>query len=131
MSRVVEKAEFIGRGNELTELTMILEKAESGEGQIVFIQGEAGVGKSRLINELHSQPVGQKFNWLSASCISNEGPKRVESRLLEFRSAVRWPQRYVPLWGEFSTPESIHGSKLAHCTSLPVSPEEAIVFPCG
>ena len=40
---------FVGRQRELELLTVLLEKAQEGHGQIVGIQGEAGMGKSRLL----------------------------------------------------------------------------------
>lgn len=44
--------EMIGRDAELKELEAYLDKAIEGEGSTVFISGEAGVGKTRLVNEL-------------------------------------------------------------------------------
>jgi archaellum biogenesis ATPase FlaH len=73
MSHVAETVKFIGRRDEVTELAVILEKAVASEGQVVFISGEAGVGKTRFINEVCSLPIGQQFNWLTARCIYQEG----------------------------------------------------------
>src|SRR4051812_40766714 len=42
---------FVGRENELSRLQHFLEKASAGEGQICFVAGEAGVGKSALVHE--------------------------------------------------------------------------------
>ena len=73
MTRIAEKAKFIGRFNEITELASLLESAVMGKGQIVFISGEAGIGKTRFINHVRSLPIGQRFNWLAAQCIYQEG----------------------------------------------------------
>jgi class 3 adenylate cyclase/tetratricopeptide (TPR) repeat protein len=43
---------FVGRTKEMATLTEALDKARSGQGQVVGIVGEAGVGKSRIILEL-------------------------------------------------------------------------------
>jgi class 3 adenylate cyclase/tetratricopeptide (TPR) repeat protein len=43
---------FVGRDNELDELSRALERAGRGHGQVVAVVGEAGVGKSRLYWEL-------------------------------------------------------------------------------
>ncbi|MEJ2241765.1 MAG: AAA family ATPase, partial [Candidatus Bathyarchaeota archaeon] len=40
-----------GRDSELEELKRFLDKAISGEGSMVFISGEAGTGKTRLVKE--------------------------------------------------------------------------------
>ncbi len=45
-------AELVGRDQELVQLQTALAKALGGEGQVVAIIGEAGVGKSRLVAEL-------------------------------------------------------------------------------
>ncbi|KJK17983.1 ATP synthase subunit beta [Burkholderiaceae bacterium 16] len=44
-------ARFIGREGELKRMSEALELAKSGQGQIVGVVGEAGVGKSRLFHE--------------------------------------------------------------------------------
>jgi predicted ATPase len=73
MAQIAKTSEFIGRGKALTELSKMLESAEQMEGQTAFIYGEAGIGKTRLINELRKTAVGKKFQWLSARCIYHEG----------------------------------------------------------
>jgi adenylate cyclase len=42
---------FIGRERELTALRAALERARNGEGQVVAVVGNAGIGKSRLCHE--------------------------------------------------------------------------------
>ena len=42
---------FVGRDQELSMLKGYLERAKSGQGQVVFISGVAGIGKSRLLHE--------------------------------------------------------------------------------
>src|SRR5262249_23707061 len=46
------RAELIGRDDELARLRQALAEVLQGEGQIVSLIGEAGVGKSRLVAEL-------------------------------------------------------------------------------
>ena len=41
-----------GREAELAELTEALDASLSGEGRLVFLTGEAGIGKSRLAREI-------------------------------------------------------------------------------
>ncbi|MBI3801254.1 MAG: AAA family ATPase, partial [Deltaproteobacteria bacterium] len=43
---------FVGRARELTQLQEILALAGTGQGQVVSLIGEAGIGKSRLLEEL-------------------------------------------------------------------------------
>ena len=42
---------FVGREEEMRTLELALEAARAGEGQVVGVVGEAGVGKSRLCHE--------------------------------------------------------------------------------
>ena len=44
--------EMVGRDHELKELQTYLDKVAGGEGNTIFISGEAGIGKTKLINEL-------------------------------------------------------------------------------
>ncbi len=44
-------ARFVGRQNELEQVTKAWEQTRAGHGQIVGVMGEAGVGKSRLLDE--------------------------------------------------------------------------------
>ena len=42
---------FVGRDNEVEQLRHALDRARVGQGQIVAVMGEPGVGKSRLFLE--------------------------------------------------------------------------------
>jgi adenylate cyclase len=42
---------FVGRERELGLLQQFLHKASTGQGQVCFVTGEAGVGKSALVHE--------------------------------------------------------------------------------
>jgi class 3 adenylate cyclase/predicted ATPase len=52
---------FVGRQSELFQLTKALEHARAGQGQIVGVMGEPGLGKSRLFHEFvgaqHAAPL--------------------------------------------------------------------------
>jgi len=47
---------FVGRTMELAQLGDALDRAHLGDGQVVGVGGEAGVGKSRLFQELVHSP---------------------------------------------------------------------------
>ena len=42
---------FIGRSNDLTILHTLIDEAKNGNGQVLLVSGEAGIGKSRLVTE--------------------------------------------------------------------------------
>ncbi|MFE6054569.1 AAA family ATPase [Kitasatospora sp. NPDC056446] len=51
MQQISVSPVFVGRGSEITELTDALRRAGTGSPQAVLIGGEAGVGKTRLLEE--------------------------------------------------------------------------------
>ncbi len=50
--RIPRETAVYGREAELAKLAALFELAQRGEGQVVLIEGEAGIGKSRVIDEL-------------------------------------------------------------------------------
>ena len=59
---------FVGRDREIETLREAFTKAQSGEGQVVGIVGEAGVGKSRLLLEFRSLLPQGEYNFLEGQC---------------------------------------------------------------
>ena len=57
----------VGRDREMGALRRCAEDLARGRGQIVAITGEAGIGKSRLKNELRDSPP-QNVRWLEGRC---------------------------------------------------------------
>src|SRR5215471_4063734 len=57
---------FVGRESELAQLHEWLGRALTGERQIVFVTGEAGIGKTTLVEEflLQAQPAAKGRLWL-------------------------------------------------------------------
>jgi predicted ATPase len=49
---IESQPKMVGREEELSELKAFLDKSRQGHGNTVFIAGEAGVGKTRLLDEL-------------------------------------------------------------------------------
>ncbi|MFI5898245.1 BTAD domain-containing putative transcriptional regulator [Actinoplanes sp. NPDC051513] len=49
--RQADAATIVGRGEELRQLDDAFERAARGTGGVVFIQGEPGIGKTRLVTE--------------------------------------------------------------------------------
>jgi tetratricopeptide (TPR) repeat protein len=56
-----ERRPFFGRQTELRQLVGVLEAAESGRGLALCVRGEAGIGKSRLIEELREHAHARGF----------------------------------------------------------------------
>jgi class 3 adenylate cyclase/tetratricopeptide (TPR) repeat protein len=63
-------SEMVGRDKELDRLEFQVMKAINGEGSIVNIIGEAGIGKSRLVAELKGREVMKRVTHLEGRAIS-------------------------------------------------------------
>jgi tetratricopeptide (TPR) repeat protein len=63
-------SQFVGRQQELATLHSLLARAESGQGQVVGIVGEAGLGKSRLLYEFRQSLQGKHVTYLEGRCLS-------------------------------------------------------------
>ncbi len=61
---------FVGRGAELAALAGALARARAGQGQVVALAGDPGVGKSRLVYELTRSSETAGWRVLSSSSVS-------------------------------------------------------------
>ena len=59
---------LVGRDDEMTMLLRRWERARQGDGQLVMIVGEPGLGKSRLIEEFHNRLRDTPHTWVEWSC---------------------------------------------------------------
>ena len=59
---------LVGRDDEMAMLMRRWERARQGDGQLVLIVGEPGLGKSRLIEEFHSRLAETPHTWVEWSC---------------------------------------------------------------
>ena len=64
---------FVGRKREIETLREAFAKVESGEGQVVGLVGEAGVGKSRLLLEFRSLLPQGEYTYLEGQCLHYGG----------------------------------------------------------
>jgi tetratricopeptide (TPR) repeat protein len=67
--RIPRETAVYGRDAEFAKLRELYDRARSGDGQVVLVEGEAGIGKSRLVDEfvgrLHA--AGEDVNFLFGS----------------------------------------------------------------
>src|SRR5271170_7909122 len=59
---------LVGRDEEIALLLRRWERARQGDGQLVLIAGEPGLGKSRLIEEFHARLSEVPHTWVEWSC---------------------------------------------------------------
>ena len=63
---------LVGRDRELGTLLDLFREVKAGRGQVVYVAGEAGIGKSRLIHEFRGRLAehGEDVTWLEGQCVS-------------------------------------------------------------
>src|SRR4029077_4255827 len=59
---------LVGREEEIAILVRRWERARQGDGQLVLIVGEPGLGKSRLVEELHTRLRDTPHTWTEWNC---------------------------------------------------------------
>jgi tetratricopeptide (TPR) repeat protein len=67
--RIPRETAVYGRDAELARLRELFETAKAGDGQIVLVEGEAGIGKSRLVDEFVTSlwAAGEDIDFLTGS----------------------------------------------------------------
>jgi predicted ATPase len=75
---------MVGRETALADLETSLDKAWRGERQVVFVTGEAGIGKTTLIDVFHQRAMrGKKIRIARGQCIEGFGGKEAYYPMLE------------------------------------------------
>jgi class 3 adenylate cyclase len=83
--------ELVGRDEELELLLRRWSKAKSGEGQLVLLSGEPGIGKSRLTFALLERLVGEPHTRLRYFC----SPQHTDSTLYPIISQMQRAARFT------------------------------------
>ena len=93
------EARFSGRETEIETLKGLLRRADGGEGQTVFVAGEAGIGKTKLVSELEKYARTIKIRPMNARCAFREGT-------VPYRPIVELVRGYFTARG-LETPEEV------------------------
>ncbi|MFQ5666163.1 MAG: adenylate/guanylate cyclase domain-containing protein [Candidatus Binatia bacterium] len=122
---------LVGRDRELATLSDLFQQVKGGHGQVVFIAGDAGIGKSRLVLELRRQMAGRVLGTtefpaeLHAALMEKaEGVplfiEEVTKTLLDLGVLRRTNGSYRMVKGieEVNVPETIHGIIMARLDRL-------------
>jgi predicted ATPase/pimeloyl-ACP methyl ester carboxylesterase len=72
VGEIVHQVPFIGREHEYSRLVGALDKALLGSGQVVLVEGESGIGKSRLVEEVTHFAQSRDVKILSGKCYEAE-----------------------------------------------------------
>ena len=82
----------VGRGNELSAARAALASLNRGEGGVLLVSGEAGVGKSRLLREITQYADAARATVLAGDAVPGGGPLRPVAEAL----LSRWRGRPFP-----------------------------------
>ena len=95
VGRRVSSPVLVGRDAELTELTTALDRAAGGHGGLVLIEGDAGIGKSRLVDDFVTtgRVVGKPSRDGRMSAVRRRRPVR-PVRAHPRRPRRRWGSRH-------------------------------------
>jgi predicted ATPase len=63
------KTKYIGREKELSFLSGLLDEVREGRGKLVLVGGEAGIGKTRLIEQMRGLMNFSDFTFLIGRCL--------------------------------------------------------------
>lgn len=88
---------FVGREAELAQLQTLLINGAQGQGSLVLIEGEAGSGKSSLLEKMQTQaqqnqPL-EKTNFVSVRCDEHTGEQNAYQPFIEILAALTQTER--------------------------------------
>ncbi|MBU0682918.1 MAG: protein kinase, partial [Candidatus Omnitrophica bacterium] len=72
LTKLTYRTKLIGREEELNRLKELYEEAKIGRGRICFVTGEAGRGKSRLVDELRGYVYEEGGEFVCGKCFAQE-----------------------------------------------------------
>ncbi|WP_164017471.1 protein kinase domain-containing protein [Pyxidicoccus trucidator] len=81
---------LVGRERELRLLTSLLDAPPGEAGTFILLRGDAGIGKSRLVQELHDREPSGASTWAQCQC----WPQYSHSA---FHPLIDWLQRFAEL----------------------------------
>lgn len=110
---------FVNRAEELTQFAQAWTSMSSGQGQAIWISGEAGVGKSRLVQECLNYAKRQQAVTIKGRCYEMEGALPYQPLIEAIRNSLsRLPEKVL-----LQVPER------AVCELLKLVPEFEKTFP--
>src|SRR5262249_59146647 len=79
-----DKGNIVGRETAIAELDRYLARALQGQRQVVFVTGEAGIGKTTLVDVFHQRSAGRaNLRIARGQCVEGFGGKEAYYPMLE------------------------------------------------
>ncbi len=81
--------EFVNRGPELALILDRWTRTRAGDGQVVLVSGEPGIGKSRLLQVVQEQTADQPHSWVRCQCSPYFGQSALYPVIVGLRRIAR------------------------------------------
>ena len=81
---------LVGRQEEMGLLLRAWQQSKEGSGQVVSISGEAGIGKSRLVEAISEEVRNDKFARVNVRCSPHHSNSAFYPIMVQLRRAVGW-----------------------------------------
>ncbi|MFD6556175.1 AAA family ATPase [Streptomyces sp. NPDC058398] len=101
---------FIGRGDELSRLTGVLERARGGEPRAVLVAGDAGVGKTRTLTEAAARAAASGTTVLTGHCVDLGDVGLPYLPFTEILGAAADDDRFAPAFAAHPAVDRLTGS---------------------
>ncbi|MGI6854195.1 AAA family ATPase [Mesorhizobium sp. 1B3] len=88
----IQLTPLVGRSEELEAILSGWGRAKQGDGQVVLICGEAGIGKSRLVHALREALKAEPITWIGYDC----SPQHSSSALHPFIAQIERAAQFAP-----------------------------------
>ncbi|KAF0232907.1 MAG: diguanylate cyclase domain-containing protein, partial [bacterium] len=94
--RLIQFESFVGRNAELEKLKRGFEQSVAGRGRFVLITGDAGLGKTRLVEEFRRQLAGKDVLFLQSRFYESGGAIPYKAFCDSLRGSLHYLMEYNP-----------------------------------
>ncbi|MFE0138455.1 helix-turn-helix transcriptional regulator [Streptomyces sp. NPDC059037] len=101
---------FVGRANELTRLTGVLERAAAGDPRAVLVAGDAGVGKTRTLTVAAAHAATTGMTVLTGHCVDLGDVGLPYLPFTEILGAAAADERLAPAFAAYPAVERLIGT---------------------
>ncbi|MCX5205470.1 AAA family ATPase [Streptomyces sp. NBC_00237] len=109
MAQIIDTP-FVGRANELTRLTGVLERAVAGDPRAVLVAGDAGVGKTRTLTVVAARAAATGMTVLTGHCVDLGDVGLPYLPFTEILGAAAADERLAPAFAAYPAVERLMGT---------------------
>ncbi|MEU8890450.1 AAA family ATPase [Streptomyces sp. NPDC048442] len=109
MAQIIDTP-FVGRANELTRLTGVLERAVAGDPRVVLVAGDAGVGKTRTLTVAAAHAATTGMTVLTGHCVDLGDVGLPYLPFTEILGAAAADERLAPAFAAYPAVQRLMGT---------------------